>query len=70
MAEGAEQLDAAHLEVLEIAAVMQITHGVHFRVADADGDGVLVGGHGENVAAAGRQGKPQPYLKILPLWLD
>src|SRR6266700_2260519 len=60
VAEGAEQLDAAHFEILEIAAVMEITHGVHFGVADADGDSVLGGSHGGNVAGERWWGKPHP----------
>ena len=42
---GAEQLDAAHLEILEVAAVMEVAHGVDFGVADAEGEGVLGHAH-------------------------
>ena len=36
MTGGSEQLDAAHLEILEVAAVVQVTHRIDFRVANAD----------------------------------
>ena len=64
MADGAEQLDAAHLEILEIAAVMHVTHLVHFGVADSDGDGVVLGGHGGKCRRLGVVGQAPPYLKI------
>jgi len=41
---GPEEFDAAHFEVLEVAGVVEVAHGVDLGVADADGQGVLHGG--------------------------
>lgn len=41
----AQELDAADLEVLEIAAVVQVAHGIDFGIADADGYRVFSEGH-------------------------
>lgn len=77
VADGAEQFDATHLEVLEIAAVVEVAHGIDLGIADADGDGMLAVGHGLNVAGEGWWGKSHPTgkvelndLNIWAAWLD
>jgi hypothetical protein len=41
----AEQFDAAHLEILEEARVMEVAHRIALGVADAKGQDVLGEGH-------------------------
>src|SRR5205807_6529162 len=41
VAKGAEQLDPPHFEILQVPAVMQVTHGVHLGIPHADDNRVL-----------------------------
>ena len=52
VAERAQQLHPAHLEILQEPAVMQKPHRIHFGIADADRDGVLDGHESRREKAA------------------